>query len=318
MAAGTLIKMKRKAGAFVNGELAAGEIGVDVSTPNVYYSANGTTVVLLSGGGGLTQEQVEDIVGAMVTGNTETGIAVTYDDTNGKLDFVIAALNALPAPTGDLAMATFKITGLGTPTADTDAATKAYADGVAAGIDWKASVRAATTAAGTLATSFENGDTIDGVVLATGDRILIKDQAAGADNGIYTVNASGAPTRALDANTSAEVTSGLGVFVSEGTVNADTGWTLTTNDPITLATTALVFTQFTALGQVTAGAALTKTGATLDVAVDGTTIEVNADALRIVASIPTANMTGNVAAALDASAAATVDNANLTIDGGTI
>lgn len=114
--------------------------------------------------------------------------------------------------------------------------------------DWKNSVRVATTVAGTLATSFENGDTVDGVVLATGDRILIKNQAAGAENGIYTVNASGAPTRATDADASAEVTSGLSVHVSEGTTNADTNWILTTNDPITLDTTALTFTQLSGSG----------------------------------------------------------------------
>lgn len=114
--------------------------------------------------------------------------------------------------------------------------------------DWKNSVRVATTAAGTLATSFENGDTVDGITLATGDRILIKNQAAGAENGIYTVNASGAPTRATDADASAEVTSGLSVHVSEGTTNADTNWILTTNDPITLDSTALTFTQLSGSG----------------------------------------------------------------------
>lgn len=229
----------------------------------------------------LSAEEVQDLVGAMVTGNTETGITVTYEDGDGTLDFVIGALNTLPAPAADLSLATFKITNLGTPTAATDAATKGYVDGLANGVDWKASVRVATTAAGTLASSFENGDTVDGVTLATGDRILIKDQAAGEENGIYTVNASGAPTRATDADASAEVTGGLAVWVNEGTANGDTGWVLTTNDAITLDTTALVFTQFTGLGQVTAGAALTKTGNTLDVAVDNSTIEVSSDALRV-------------------------------------
>jgi hypothetical protein len=150
------------------------------------------------------------------------------------------------------------------PSAATDVATKQYVDAVAAGVrDVKDSVRVATTAAGTLASSFENGDTIDGVVLATGNRILIKDQAAGAENGIYTVNASGAPTRATDADTSAEVTGGMYVWVNEGTANADSGWLLTTNDPITVGTTALVFTQVSGLGQISATAPITKTGNTL-------------------------------------------------------
>jgi hypothetical protein len=102
-------------------------------------------------------------------------------------------------------------------------------------------VRVATVAAGTLATSFENGDTVDGVTLATDDRILIKDQASGGENGIYTVNASGAPTRSLDFDESAESLSGTLVVVSEGTSNKDSIWLLTTNAPITLGTTALVF-----------------------------------------------------------------------------
>lgn len=108
-------------------------------------------------------------------------------------------------------------------------------------VDWKDSVRVATTGAGTLATSFENGDTIDGVVLATNDRILVKDQASGSENGIYVVAVSGAPTRATDADTSAEVTAGMAVTVTEGTANADKIFTLTTNDPITLGSTSIAF-----------------------------------------------------------------------------
>lgn len=105
---------------------------------------------------------------------------------------------------------------------------------------WKEPVRVATIVAGTLASDFENGDTVDGVVLATGDRILIKDQATASENGIYTVNASGAPTRATDADAGSELL-GAATFVSEGTVNADTVWTCTNNATITVNTTGLVF-----------------------------------------------------------------------------
>lgn len=107
---------------------------------------------------------------------------------------------------------------------------------------WKFPVRAATTVAGTLASGFENGDTIDGVVLATGDRVLLKNQAAGAENGIYTVNASGAPTRALDYDVAAEIVGSMCV-VREGTVNADTVWLLTNNGTLVIGTTALVYAQ---------------------------------------------------------------------------
>lgn len=109
-----------------------------------------------------------------------------------------------------------------------------------AGIVWKASVRVATTANATLASGFENGDTIDGTVLATGNRILIKDQSAGAENGIYIVNASGGPTRATDADTEAELLR-AGVFVEVGTANAGTTWVQQVPAPITVNTTALTF-----------------------------------------------------------------------------
>lgn len=125
----------------------------------------------------------------------------------------------------------------------TQKATKTYVDAKVAGLSWKQAVRAATTSAHTLATDFENGDVIDGVTLATGDRILIKNQASATENGIYVVNASGAPTRASDADSGAELVN-ASVYVSEGTTNADTQWTCTTNATITIGATNLTFAQF--------------------------------------------------------------------------
>ncbi len=157
------------------------------------------------------------------------------------------------------------------PTAATDLATKQYVDAAAVGIDWKPSVRAATTANVTVAGGAPN--TLDGVTLVLNDRILVKDQSSGAENGLYFVStlgtgANGTWTRTLDSNISAEVTSGLAVFVTEGTIAGDTGWVLTTNDPIVLATTALVFTQFTGSGTITGGSGILKTGSQLDVELD--------------------------------------------------
>lgn len=179
---------------------------------------------------------------------------------------------------------------------------RSYSDSLANGFDVKASVRVATTAnIAVLAGGAPS--TIEGVTLVANDRILVKDQTTGSQNGIYIVTtvgtgANGEWTRAADANTSAEVTAGMFTWVEEGTVNADTGWVLTTNNPITLGTTALVFTQFSGLGQITAGAALTKTGNTLDVNVDTTTIEINADTLRIAAAAAGAGLGGGGASAL--------------------
>lgn len=159
-------------------------------------------------------------------------------------------------------------------------AQQAAIDAAKQGLDVKDSVRVATTANGTLATAYENTDTVDGVTLATGDRILLKDQTTGEENGIYTVNASGAPTRAIDANASSEVTAGMYTFVSEGTANGNAGFVLTTDDPITLGTTPLVFVQFSGAGQITAGAGLTKSGNTLNTGA-GTGITINADDVAI-------------------------------------
>ena len=150
-----------------------------------------------------------------------------------------------------------------TPSNATDAATKAYTDSIVSGLDIKASVRVASTVDIAIASALINGSTIDGVVVATGDRVLLKDQTAGAENGIYVVVASGAASRAADADSSAKVTSGMYVFVSEGTVSWDMGYVLTTNDPITLETTALTFTQFSGAGQIIAGDGLSKSANTL-------------------------------------------------------
>lgn len=224
-----------------------------------------------------------------IRGNTQI-IADTITNTEinsaaaialSKLAVTVIQANGGQAFTADQSLGGFKLTNLATPTSAGDAATKAYVDSISAGLDPKGSVRAATTAAGTLTTSFENGDVIDGVTLATGDRILIKNQSTGAENGIYTVNASGTPTRATDADINAEVTGGMFVFVEEGTANADTGWVLTNDGAITLGTTALTFTQFTGAGLVTAGAGLTKTGNTIDVIGTANRIVVAADAVDI-------------------------------------
>lgn len=179
-----------------------------------------------------------------------------------------------------------RIVNVATPTAGTDAVNRDYVQAYAAGLDWKQSVRLATAAAlpantaagsgvGKTLTADANGAlTVDGVSVVAGDRLLVKDESPGSDNGIYVVTnagSGGAPyvlTRATDADQDAEVTANLAVFVEEGTANADTGWTLTTNNPITVDTTALVFTQFTGTGAIIAGSGLVKSGNTLHVELD--------------------------------------------------
>src|SRR5882724_3428558 len=123
-----------------------------------------------------------------------------------------------------------RIINVADPSTGTDAATKQYTDALVAGLRWHASVVAATTTNGTLASAYVTGAVIDGVTLALNDRLLLKDQTTQTENGIYTVNNSGAPTRATDANTSALLTNAT-VFVSGGTVNNDRAYTQATDNP---------------------------------------------------------------------------------------
>ena len=185
---------------------------------------------------------------------------ITLPDASGTVILTTNKVTDLTAPTSAFSMNSNLITNVADPVSAQDAATKNYVDSVAQGLDVKASVRVATTAAITLSTDLENGDTLDGVTLATGDRVLVKHQADGSENGIYVVKTSGAPDRALDANSGADVTSGMFTFVEQGTVNGNSGWVLTTDNPITLGTTALTFAQFSGAGTYTASNGVLLTG----------------------------------------------------------
>ncbi len=176
--------------------------------------------------------------------------------------------------------------GMATPVSDTDGANKAYVDSVASGLDVKASVRLATAAAlptviasgtgvgKTLTATVVGTLTVDGVLTVLGDRILVKNQATQADNGIYTVTTAGdittafVLTRAVDADTDAEVTAGMFTFSTEGTANDNIGWVLTANDPITVDTSAQAFSQFSTAVSLTFGAGLSLSTGNVDVELD--------------------------------------------------
>lgn len=194
-------------------------------------------------------------------------------------------LDQFAAPNTSVSLNSQKITNLADPTSAQDAATKAYVDAARSGLDVKASVKVATTANITLS----GAQTIDGVSVTTGDRVLVKNQSTASQNGIYVV-AVGSWARASDADSDTEVTSGLFTFVEEGSVNADSGWVLSTNGPITLDTTGLAFAQFSGAGQITAGDGLTKTGNTLDiVTASSSRIVVNADSIDLATTGVTAS-----------------------------
>lgn len=208
---------------------------------------------------------------------TQTASTISDFDTQVRTSKV----TDLAAPTSSFSMNSQKITSLATPTSDSDAATKAYVDAATAGLNVHASVQAATTANITLASALENGDTLDGVTLATGNRVLVKNQTDKTENGIYVVKASGAPDRATDYDTAGEVDAGDFIFVEAGTANGKTGY-VQTNVITTVGSDNIEFTQFSGAGTYSAGTGLTLTGTTFSANI-GTDIQAYNSTLAAVA-----------------------------------
>jgi hypothetical protein len=200
-----------------------------------------------------------------------TASQVTDFDTQVRTN----RLDQLAVPTTSVSLNNQLITNLATPLADTDAANKGYVDSVAQGLDVKGSCRVATTGGITLS----GLQTIDGIAVLVGNRVLVKNQNTQAENGIYVASES-TWTRSTDLNQGVEFP-GAFTFIEEGTTHANSGWVCATDDPVVVGTTAIVFEQFSGAGQITAGSGLSKTGNTLDVNVDNTTLEISSDSLRI-------------------------------------
>ena len=191
---------------------------------------------------------------ATVNSNVGTYLKTTVNAKGLVTAAATANINDLTTPTANYAFGGFAITGLADPTNAQDAATKNYVDNVAQGLDTKASCLAATTANITLS----GAQTIDGVSVVAGDRVLVKNQTAQADNGIYVVSAS-AWARSTDADTWAELVSAY-TFIESGSTQGDTGWVCTVNAGGTLGSTAVTWTQFSGAGTYVAGTGLTLTG----------------------------------------------------------
>ena len=274
------------------GSVANAKLANDGITIGSTDTSLGDTITALAG---MTQIAVDNIT---LNGNT-----VSSTNTNGNI-----VLD--PNGTGTVDVSSAKITSLATPSADTDAATKGYVDGVINGLDVKSSVDFASTAnvagtysngAGTITAGSNGALAMDGGAPTSGQRLLLKDQTSNVQNGIYVVtNAGGAGaayvlTRAGDADASAEISGGAFFFVEQGTANADNGFVTTHNGSPTLGSDAITFEQFSGAGQISAGSALTKSGNTINVAVDDSSIEINSDALRVKASgITNAMLAGSI------------------------
>ena len=206
-----------------------------------------------------------DIDNVFIDGNT-----ISTQNANGSLVLSPNGTGTVTVPSGYKNRSGFGATSL---------ATKEYVDAVKVGLDFKDSVRVASTANVNISSA---PAAIDGVTLSSDDRVLLKNQSTGSQNGIYVFNGSGsAMTRATDADADAEVTAGMFVFVEEGTANADNGYVLTTDGSITVGSTSLTFTQFSGAGQIVAGDGLLKSGNTLSVNDDDISIAISGDALRI-------------------------------------
>ena len=185
-----------------------------------------------------------------------------------------------------------KVIITGTPTSATDAVTKGYVDGLKQGLDVKDSVKLATT----VNIALDNTTTaVDGVSIVTGDRILVKNQDTGSQNGVYVASTTGAWSRAEDF-VQGKVSAGAFFFVEAGNLNGNNGFTLTTDDPISIGNTALTFTQFSGAGQVIDGDGINKNGNTLSVNV-GTGIVIETDAVSIDKTVVVRKVIGTIPAA---------------------
>ena len=239
--------------------------GLNYDSNTGVFSAHLGNGLQISAGGAIEIDDAvvvteTDLSTAIGDHNVSSGVHGVTGDVVGTTDTQTISNKTLG---GDLAAGGFKITNLGSPDNSTDAATKGYVDAVSEGLHIHESARVAIQGNISIANGLENGDTAGGVTLATGDRVLVKDQTNAAENGIYVVQVSGQALRATDFDTATEIDSGDFVFVTSGTY-ANTGWVQTLK-PATIGTDPLSFTQFSGAGTFTAGNGLSLDGSVFSI-----------------------------------------------------
>lgn len=307
------LRIKKRAASGADGapsSLASSELALNESDLKLYYgfgdngSGVATSIITIGGSGAFISKTDAKGANLVLAGPT------TGSDANPTFRSLVAAdipsiahtkisdfdtgvrvnrLDQMSAPTANIDINSNELTNVSDPTSAQSVATKAYVDAVKTGLDVKGSVKVATTANITLSGT----QTIDGIAVSADERVLVKNQSTGSQNGIYDCKA-GAWARSSDFDANTEVTSGAFVFVEQGTVNADAGFVLTTDGTITVGTTALSFTQFSGAGQITAGDGLQKSGNALSAdlkANGGLVIESAEIALKLDAS----SITGTLA-----------------------
>lgn len=231
--------------------------------------------------------------------------AVTSADVTALVDavYVNAAGDTM---SGSLNLGGNRLTGMGAAVAGTDGVNLNQLNAAIAGLDWKASVRVATTTSLDLSAALEAGDTVDGITLETNDRVLVKDQTAADENGIYVVQPTGQAVRALDLDEAVEF-GGATVFVEQGTVHAGTGWTQT-GEVTTLGDDPITWVQFNGGSTYVDGIGLTLAGNTFNVSLGAGLTELPTDGVGIDLHSPTS---GALILTTDGTARSTVEAAKL-------
>ena len=265
----------------------SGSAGISNSNLANPQTTLGSSVLTL----GATETDIAGLTSLVIDDITIDGQSVTTTASNKNINLSPHGTGSVIVPSGYEDRAGFQSQSL---------ANKAYVDQVAQGLDTKPSCRLATTV--NLASTYNNGTagvgatltassngalSVDGVTPSVADRILVKDQTTAAENGIYVVTTVGTGstafvlTRATPEDQPSELSGGSFVFVEEGSIGSNNGYTFTHTGQPTFGTTDLDVAQFSGAGQIIAGAALSKDGNTMDVEVDNSSIDVLGDQLRV-------------------------------------